>query len=307
MHTNSITVLGAANLDIIAKSHHQLKPNDSNPGNITISPGGVGRNIAENLARLGTNTRLIAALGDDFPGRKLLNDCKNAGIDMSCCQINPDWTTPIYVAVLDHDGDMDVAISDVHHRVTIQHIRRHSDLIGTSTIIALDTNLKKEDIAEILDIFEGKDIYADTISITKADRIKNQIARFHTIKMNRLEASYLAGIEILDEDTLEQATEFFLDSGTKRVIISLGSEGLYYRSKSEKLRHTPAPIEPVNTTGAGDALMAGIIYGTINNKSAEYIVGFAQAMAHMALLSESAVNDQINLKNVERYNLWRNF
>ena len=307
MQSNQVTIIGAANLDITAKSHNPITPQDSNPGTITISPGGVGRNIAENLARLNINTRLIAALGNDFMGNMLLNECKSVGIDMSCCQICQDASTPIYTAILDHDGEMNVAVADVSNLVSSEHIHRHRDLIAASPIIMLETNLLKEDIENILSTFEGKDIYADTISVAKAGRIKDHIGRFHTIKMNRTEASYLSGQEIADEESLEAAAMYFLDSGTKRVVISLGAEGLYYRHKDEKIRHTPAKTEPTNITGAGDALMAGIIYSTLHNKSAEYTVGFAQAMAYMALMSENTVNEQINPANVERYNLWRNY
>ena len=65
-------VIGGANMDICGCSHDNLRIGDSNPGKVRTSAGGVGRNIAENLARLGTDTRLLSAVGNDQYGHHLL-------------------------------------------------------------------------------------------------------------------------------------------------------------------------------------------------------------------------------------------
>ena len=295
----SICVIGAAILDINAKSKNPIIPQDSNIGTITLSCGGVGRNIAENLARLKTDVKLIAPLGDDLFGQKLLNDCQRAGIDMSCCQICPGGLSPAYVAVLDQNGEMNVAVVGDAVSITFDHILKHAETIRNSQVILIDTNLHKDVINSLPDIFSGKDFYLDTISVNKAARVKDIAGKIHTLKMNRLEASFLAGFNIEDEDSLERAARHFLNQGTKRLVISLGQEGFYYRTQEEKIRCRPAPIIPVNATGAGDALMAGITYCSLHNKSGSCTVSFAQAMAKMALMSESAVNVDISPEKIE--------
>ena len=76
-----VVVIGAANIDIGGTAYKELIPADSNQGIITISFGGVGRNIAYNLAKLGVNVVFITALGDDTLGKDLLNHCKDSGIN----------------------------------------------------------------------------------------------------------------------------------------------------------------------------------------------------------------------------------
>ncbi|MCB9052383.1 MAG: hypothetical protein H6556_23355 [Lewinellaceae bacterium] len=71
-----ITILGAANIDLTGFSHQPLRYGDSHQGALKISLGGVGRNIAENLARLGLPTRLICSIGDDIYGQLIQNSCR---------------------------------------------------------------------------------------------------------------------------------------------------------------------------------------------------------------------------------------
>ncbi|MCL2215897.1 MAG: carbohydrate kinase family protein [Defluviitaleaceae bacterium] len=284
-----VSVIGAAIMDVIAKSSSRLIGADSNLGKVSQSSGGVGRNIAENLARLGVDVKLVVALGSDHAGKQLLEDCTQTGIDMRHCQIQ-DGASSTYVAVLDSDGEMAMAIVDDAAKLGIGHMREHSDAIGGSEIIILDANLGENEISAILDMFPGKTFFADAISVTKAQRLKSFLGRFHTIKMNRLEAASLSGMEIADETALEKAGDYFLAEGTKRVIISLGAEGIYYKTGAQQLWFKPDPIVPVNATGAGDALMAGLVYCQLHNKSADYTLRFSHAMAQEALMSEKAVS-----------------
>ena len=295
-----VTVIGAATVDISGKSFASIKPRDSNPGSISRSAGGVGRNIAENLARLGVDVKLIAALGGDMFGREVLNQAKAVGIDMDHCYIDEKASTSIYVAVLDANGEMHVAVMESACHLTKDHIQKQADLIKKSKIILLDANLEEEINASILDAFPGKDMYIDPISITKSKKIQHIVGRFHTIKMNQLEAAALTGIEIKDEESLKRAGEYFMNRGTQRVIISLGEGGIYYRSPTEEIRRRAHPLTPKSATGAGDALMAAVVYCSLMEKSAHYAVEFAQAMARLTLMSEKTVSDKISAAEIER-------
>jgi len=293
-----VTVIGAAIMDIIAKSNSRLINWDSNPGKAFQSCGGVGRNIAENLARLSTNVKLVAALGTDNTGKQLLEVCNEVGIDTSLCQVISGGASSIYIAILDNDGEMAHAIVDDSAKLNMLHIKEHAATINKSEIIVVDTNLAENEIAAILDMFPGKDIFADAISVTKAVRLKKFIGRFHTIKMNKFEATAITGMEIIDENSLKIAAEYLLLQGLKRIVISLGSEGVFYKTQTEELRHKPTPIDPVNATGAGDALMAGIVYSSLKKKSAEETLKFSHAMAYEALMSKSTVSPLISERRI---------
>jgi len=111
--TPFIAAIGGANIDIHGKSNKALRGKDSNPGTVHTSAGGVARNVAENLARLGVDCRLISAIGDDHYGQMLMRLCREAGIDMQYVQEFASAATSTYLSVLDDTGDMPVAVADM--------------------------------------------------------------------------------------------------------------------------------------------------------------------------------------------------
>ena len=294
-----VTVIGAATMDISAKSTRGIIPQDSNPGTIARSIGGVGRNVADNLARLSAPVRLMVAVGADSFGTEILEGCARVGIDVSQCPRIETASTSTYNAILDADGEMYVAVMDDSCLLTMAHIAPYVDAVAASELIVLDTNLSAELIGGLLDRFPQSDFYAETVSSTKAQKIGTHVGRFHTIKMNALEASVLAGMEIQSEADIRAAGDYFMQAGTKRVVISLGARGLYYRAQDEEIRLTTKPLSPKNATGAGDAMMAGLVYGSLMGKDAAYTAAFAQTMAQIALMSETTVSDEMSIQKVE--------
>lgn len=82
-----IVIIGSANIDVAGYSHQSLNYADSNPGKIKFTPGGVGRNIAHNLALLGKNAWLLSAVGGDFYGQSLLAQTNQSGVYVDKCLI----------------------------------------------------------------------------------------------------------------------------------------------------------------------------------------------------------------------------
>ncbi len=101
---DTVVVIGGANIDVKARIAGTMVPATSNPGiSATLSPGGVGRNIAHNLARLGIATRLISIVGRDAEGDRLLDETARAGVDVSRVKRGK-APTGLYSAVLDRTG-----------------------------------------------------------------------------------------------------------------------------------------------------------------------------------------------------------
>ncbi|MFA7573060.1 MAG: PfkB family carbohydrate kinase, partial [Lutispora sp.] len=111
MNNSYIAVVGGANVDIQGFPYKNFIPRDSNPGNIKISLGGVGRNIGENLVKLGVYVKLISVIGDDIYGCKILGEAKNIGLDMKDSLILEGEATSTYLSILDEYKDMAAAVS----------------------------------------------------------------------------------------------------------------------------------------------------------------------------------------------------
>src|SRR3990170_2324793 len=88
-----VVVVGCACIDVKGRPVQSLMAGTSNPGEIRMSVGGSGRNIADNLARLGTRVALVTAVSDDAFGRMILEKTTASGADVSESIIVPDSST----------------------------------------------------------------------------------------------------------------------------------------------------------------------------------------------------------------------
>lgn len=258
-------VVGGVNMDICGKPALALRMRDSNPGSVSLKPGGVGRNIAHDLCLLGLDVSLIAAVGGDVYGSSLLDGCRSLGMDMSMARLEPQRRSSTYLYVTDTQGDMCVGIADmdIAECVTPEHLAGCLDRINAADALVLDTNISEEAIRFLAGNCTVP-IYADPVSTAKAGKLLPVLDRLCAIKPNALEARYLTG-----EETPELAAERFLKLGVKRVFISLGTGGMLYASESGIGRVPCRPANMVDATGAGDAAMAAIVWGGTHGLDAE--------------------------------------
>lgn len=298
-----VTIIGGANMDIQGFPYGSLNYKDSNPGVIKVSPGGVGRNIAENLARLGVSVKLITAVGKDMYGNKLIEEAKYAGFDMLESLIVEGESTSSYVAILDEEGDMALAIShmDVLDKMTVDFMKSKRNIIENSTLLVVDTNIPKDVIDYLVTTHKDKAIFLDTVSTAKAKKVKDIIGYFHTIKPNKIEAEILSGVEIRDKRDLLKASEYFLKQGVKRVYITLGSEGVFYSDGVKSGQLKGPKVEVVNATGAGDAFVAALAYGYVNGADIEESAKMGIASSILALIHEDTINPNMTLENMKFY------
>ncbi len=295
-----VVMIGAANMDICGVPSATLIHKGSNPGTVSLSPGGVARNIAENLARLGIDSRLIAAIGTDYFGKTLLRQGQHAGIDMSHIIELEDQQTSSYLSVLDDGGDLLVAINDmtIADQLTCEHIKKHHQILIEASVIIVDTNISEEIFAYLADRYADQPIMVDTVSATKAVRIKPYLSSVHTLKANRMEAQALCGINI----SLTEMAKWFHQQGVKRVFITLGPEGVFYSDENENGTLTvPKQANAIlNANGAGDAFMAGITYAWLQNWGLIKSTKFAMSAAHVTLAHIATINPEMSLKTVNK-------
>ena len=295
-----ICVLGGTNIDIIGLPSKELLSSDSNPGRIKIALGGVGRNIAENLVHLGVPTKLISAVGDDLYGKKIIEHADRIGLDVKNTLVLAQMPTSTYLAILDQNGDMQVAISqmDIIEQISIEFIQTKRQVIENAKICVIDTNIPQEVIHYVLDNFKNTKFFLDTVSSAKAYKVKDKIGAFHTIKPNKLEAELLSDLKIERDQDLIRAAEYFLAQGVKRVFITLGSKGVFYH---DGIRHKLIPnpqVKVVNATGAGDAFVAALAFCDFRDYDIEESVRFAMATSILALSHEETINPNISRENV---------
>ena len=141
-------VVGGVNMDIGGRSAAPLVGADSNPGKVRMSLGGVGRNIAHNMALLGVDVRLLTAFGDDLYAQKIAASCGELGIDISQALQVPGESTSTYLFLSGPDGDMALAVSDmdIYDHVTPAYLQSRRALLDNAQVVVVDTNIDRKSV-----------------------------------------------------------------------------------------------------------------------------------------------------------------
>ena len=295
-----VVVVGGVNMDIGGRSHAPLVARDSNPGRARMSLGGVGRNIAHNMALLGVDVRFLTAFGDDLYARQIEASCGELGIDISQALRVPEGQTSVYLFIGGPDGDMALGLSDmdIYAHITPAFLHSRLSLLQNAQIIVADTNIPAESLtwlARNVDV----PIFVDPVSTAKAVKLKPILGRLHTLKPNRIEAELLSEVPITDEASLARAAGKLLDTGLRRVFISLGSEGVYAAGHDRAVRQPCFPSQMRNATGAGDAFMAALAWAYLEGTDLEHTARYAQAAAAIAVEGEGTINPELSAEAVK--------
>ncbi|WP_244183077.1 PfkB family carbohydrate kinase [Vibrio hangzhouensis] len=296
------TVIGGANMDLCGRSTSELLMGDSNPGVLTSGAGGVARNIADNLSRLGSKVQFIGAIGDDLWGEQLLESCRTAGIGVEQCLIVPGKATSTYLSIHDPSGELQLALNDMSliNELNVEQLTKRAAMLNRSSAIVLDANLSESALDYLFHAHADKPIFVDPVSSVKAGKIKPYLEYIHTLKPNLSEAELLAECKIEHPQQLPDVANKLHSMGVKRLLISLGKEGAYSSDEGQGHFISASKTQVNNVTGAGDALMAGLAHGYLQSWDWATSVEFALGAARLALQSNSTINSIMSEKAVYR-------
>ena len=299
-----ITVIGGINIDIEGSPFKPLVKEDSNPGKIEMSFGGVGRNIVENVARAGGSAAMISVVGTDHMGQSAVRHLESLGVDVRGIETVEGRNSSIYLSVLNHEHDMELAISDMDilDELNMETILRHEEVLGDAEAVCLDANLRAELLEKVAGELASRGIkmFFDPVSAHKAGRARNCIGKFYAVKPNRIEAEEMSGIRIESEEDLSRAARWFMDQGVKQVFITLNKDGVYYCDGEKEGIIRPGVVNLVSATGAGDSFSAMILLGIAEKYDIEETARMGMAASSIAMESRAAVNDKLNREEILR-------
>jgi pseudouridine kinase len=260
-----IVCIGGANVDRKAECLSAVQLGDSNPVMVTQTCGGVARNVAENLGRLGHSVSLFTVVGDDQEGQWLL-ETTSAYVDMSQTLKMDKANTGTYTAVLDEKGEMVIALADmaIYDSVASNFIQKRWSHISSASMVLLDTNFPSEVLKTVIERCRQENIplCVAPVSAIKAKKLPFDLNGVTWLIANQDEALALAGVE---DGNVEAACEKILERGVDHVIVTQGEKGIIFKNKKGEHGALPAPkIEVIDVTGAGDAFISGFLYGIHN-------------------------------------------
>jgi pseudouridine kinase len=293
-----IVVIGGANLDLVGRSRVAYRSADSNPGSVKMSPGGVGRNIAENLSRLGAEVVFLSAIGQDPQGQLVARATEAVGVNLQHV-LRTDCGTSTYLCILDEKGEMVGAINEMEpiEAVTAEVTRGWEAVIASADLCVIDANLSEAAIEAFFSIKGEVPVFVDPVSCAKAEKIKPYLAQVAGIKPNRLEAGVLTGLSSEDPIVLGQA---LLDMGVGEVVLSDGANGVYCFGDSQQLHCPVKPVKVVNVTGAGDAFMAAWVWSLFSWEDWMMRCRFAMAASALTIESEETIYPALSFEAVAK-------
>ena len=288
----SLLIIGGSNIYYIATSKDKIQDGVSNIGTISISSGGVARNICENLARLGSKIDFITTIGNDLYGENIKKDLINLSVNVIYPKVN--LPTSSYLAINDNNHDLALSICDnrIIDELNSKFLNNYYKFILEHEYIILDANLNEDAIKYIFLNFSNKKIIVDAISPTKVLKFINYLDKIYLLKCNKFEAKAL----IKDYKNEEDLVSKILELGVKNIVVSFGASDIYYGNKSEIGFVKNDLIKNfVNTSGCGDALTSGIIDQYIrDNKSLKDSIIFGNILSKVTLMTSSATSKEIS-------------
>jgi pseudouridine kinase len=299
-----VLVIGGAGVDIIGRLVGEPHVGTSNPGRVRTSFGGVARNIAHNLARLGQPVTLITVVGEDPTGRQLLDQAAAAGVNVGAVLRFEGKPTGTYLGIVNAKGILQFAVDDM--RVISQlgpdHIRKCAGLFRDASLLFVDANLPKDTLRTVMSMARKARIpvCADPTSSILADRLRPYLSRLQLITPNSVEAAILFGqpFEAGKRGQALAAAKYLVGQGAQIAIITLAEFGVCYAT-SETSGHFPAlRTEILDPTGAGDALAATVIFALLNGIPLDDAVQLGVTAASLTLRYPGSVLPDLSLEKL---------
>jgi pseudouridine kinase len=271
----------------------------SNPAASERSFGGVARNVAENIARLGAKSSLVSILGQDENGHAIRAGLVGLGIDTRHVAVSRDHATAEYVAVLEPNGDLALGLADmaIFDALTPSLLHQAWPEISGSWIFA-DCNLPSSTLHELVNLARQHSsmLAIDAVSMLKVARLPHDLNGVGLLFLNLDEAQALLG---QSGRPLHEVVAALLERGATRVVLTLGEDGLIAADRSGLTRVAAVPVQVVDATGAGDALIAGTLVAMLKGRSLAEAVRMGTVAAALTLECPESVRLDLSLALLE--------
>ena len=296
---NPIVCIGGANLDRKLYAKHEIIKGTSNPVKSSRTIGGVARNIAENLGRLGEKVALISARGTDLEWQEIYV-ASSPFMNLEHVAEFKKSSTGSYTAVLDRNGDLSIALADmdIFDEITPDLLKTNSNFLKTAKCIVVDLNCSGETIDYLCSFASEHSIPLIIIPVSspKMKRLPKNLNAVSWLIVNKDETETFMNITINDDEDWKNSVEKWLALGVKNVIVTNGSKGVMTGRKDGGINYFPAieTLKVVDVTGAGDSFCSGVIYSWLQKREPEYIIKSGLVNSHKTIMSQHTVRQELS-------------
>nr|WP_276552656.1 carbohydrate kinase family protein [Streptococcus danieliae] len=312
-NSKSVVCIGGMNLDRKFYARERLQMGTSNPVGASLSVGGVGRNIAENLGRLEEDVLLLSLVGDDHDGEQL-KALTQSYVNLKYVEKQSHHPTSSYVAILDEDGDMTLALANmtICDEMTPSWLSKYENLLLDAKGIVADLNLPKESLDYLIQLAreQGLQLAMVPVSAPKMKHLPQDLTGVEWLIVNLDESEAYLDLQFGDGITKKDLAQAWLGHGLKQVLITAGVDTMVYAHQDGTyLELQPIKLEQVvDATGAGDALASGVIYGWLNGLAIQETLQLGLTNSYYTISSQDTVRPTLSKERLakERKELFTN-
>ncbi|MEO5776651.1 MAG: PfkB family carbohydrate kinase [Flavobacterium sp.] len=286
----SVLCIGATLVDELYFCESNIVSASSNPARKATSIGGVISNIAQHLAILEVNPAIITAIGNDADGMYIKDTFVKNGI--SCEQsLVEDDTTGKYVSILQPDGNLYVAVCEDNcgKYISVDYLETQIDYIKGFDILIIDTNLDSKTIQWMIHFAKDyqKQLIIEPVSVAKATKLVGlDLNGVFMITPNQDELRAMCS----NDTPKEQRLTTLINRGVKSIWIRKGAKGSVMYTETKRIDLSVPEIQIVDSTGAGDAALAGWVFGYVNGEDEKTCLQLGHTLALEILKSKGTVD-----------------
>ena len=302
LRNHNILVVGSSNTDMVVKTNHLPRPGETVlGGTFFMNPGGKGANQAVAVARLGGQVSFICKTGSDIFGHQSQQLFEEEGIDTSYIFSDPKNPSGVALITVDaHAENCIVVASGANANLLPSDLAKSEEAIEKADLILMQLEIPM-DTVEFVAKMASKKNKRVILNPAPAQTLSATLLRhLYMITPNETEAEMISGVKITDDATLYQAAQALLDQGVQRVFLSLGGDGVFAAQQGETHLEPICKAEMRNATGAGDAMMASLVWSFLAGRDLAESCAAGTAAAAIAVESEETINPAMSAEAVEK-------
>lgn len=297
-----ILVVGSMNMDLVVKVDEIPKIGETLTGNEFLQiPGGKGANQGVAMAKLNSDVSFLGKLGKDSFGESLLSSMESSGVNMD----NVDYTqdsTGIAVINVDKSGNNNiVVIPGANGKVDKEYLKKNEKAFEEADIVVFQLEIPIETVKEGLRISKkfGKTTILNPAPARELD--DEIIENVDILIPNEHELERISKVKISDKDSILKAGNLLIEKGIKKIIVTLGSEGVLYLDPENHEFFKPYKVNVVDTTAAGDSFIGGFVSSYIETKDIKKSIDMGQRTAALTIQKFGAQSSLPTRKEVDDF------
>ena len=282
---NKITVIGSSNTDMILKTKRIPKPGETILGDkFTMAAGGKGANQAVAAARSGGDVTFICKVGEDVFGEEAIKGFQKDKINVDYIFKDKETASGIALIFVDDNGENSIGVGlGANANLSVADIEKCKYVIVSSSILLIQLETPVETVKAAAKIAFENNVTV-ILNPAPAQQLDDELLSYVSIiTPNETEAELLTGIQNNNEDNYKKAATFLKGKGIEKILLTLGSKGVFVSTEQEEKIIPAFKVEAKDTTAAGDVFNGALAVALSENKSIEESVKFANAAAALSV------------------------